>query len=125
MNTADFLKNLLKPFNSTLILVCLLISQAVAANSAPRASAPVPVAMHALDLSLPDNTGVKPVGADNGSQHQARRAEKSDNVLQIIAGSKKQEPLNMDCGMNVMQTSNPDVALTSRLTGECDFKYHY
>jgi hypothetical protein len=140
MDTAVFFKTTIKLSRTTAIVAGILFCQFAAAKSVPRnlqTSTTDPSTMnviinhnpgintanHPLNLNLPD-TGIKPAETNNWSEH-ATAIDSSNNPLQLMAGNKKQTPVKMDCGMDVLPTSNPDVALTSRLTGECDFKYHY
>jgi hypothetical protein len=139
MNATDFFNILNKAIIGAVALPGLLICQAAVAKSTahrPPASAPAldiiinglpgnskTTALPTLNLSLPDDVG-KPAPSGTWPPLSAPAA-KADINQQILAGAKKQPPVKMDCGMDVLQTSNPDVSLTSRLSGECDLKYHY
>jgi hypothetical protein len=91
---------------------------AQSANSLPFSPAP------SLNLNLPETSGLTTEATQKGQSAISKQV--SDNALQILAGTKKpNNAVRMDCGMDVMPTSNPDVSLGSRLTGECDFKYRY
>jgi len=75
-----------------------------------------------LILSLPeDEIKSENSGWTLNSDQKAISAENQ----QFVAGGKKKRPLNLDCGMDVYQNTGPDISITSRLTGECDVKYHY
>ena len=104
-----------------LSLLCLLVFHAANAKSDSTASAATGKSKE-LILSLP-NTELK--GNDSPWSAQPLLGASTDTGKQLIAGGRKKTPLAVDCGMDVYQNSGPDVSLTSRLTGECDFKYHY
>jgi len=121
VNTADFLTKLLKASRTVIAMACMAVFHSVAAYS----DAPSPETFNKsakLILNLPDEI----IKTDNstGSQYSFQ-TQNLGEAKQLIAGAKKNTPLNVDCGMDVYQNTGPDISLSSRLTGECDLKYKY
>jgi len=116
VNTADF-------FTPNFVSGCLIVMASLLSLPAVMAQ---PSAKKTNDLikppelilSLPDSK----LQTDDSSWTQP--SQRADSK-QIIVGSRRKAPLNLDCGVDVYQYANPDVSLSSRLTGECDFKYRY
>ena len=120
MKTAYLLIKCNKFLRIFFTLFCLLILYASPAKSA----GPTPDSSQqraSLILKLPqdeiktDNAG----GAGNGLVLQQADAN------QMALTGKRKTPLNVDCGMDIFPANNPDISLSSRLTGECDVKYHF
>lgn len=117
MNTADF-------FTPNFISGCLIAMASLlslpAVMAQPNAKKPNDlIKPPELILNLPDSR----LQTDDASWTQP--SQHSADSKQIIVGSRRKAPLNLDCGVDVYPTVNPDISLSSRLTGECDFKYRY
>jgi len=122
MNFAKLFNLLFKPYRITCMLLCLLGFHAAEAKSeAPKAnnSAKAPD----LVLDLPANGLL--LDATKTSNSLSINNNNSTDNQQLIVSGKKNQPLNLGCGMDMYQNIGPDISLTSRLTGECDLKYHY
>ena len=108
-------------------MVCLLTFHAVAAKS--EATSPESFNKSSnLILDLPTDEFLSPVERNGNTAiipNPQSFSQKRQENQQIIASDKKKTPLNVDCGMDLYQNTAPEVSMTSRLTGECDFKYHY
>lgn len=74
-----------------------------------------------LDLNLPDDS----LKINSSAFLNPDGKKNLEGNEQILAGGKKQKRLNLDCGMDVYSNAAPDVPLSNRLSGECDFKYKY
>lgn len=93
---------------------CALAEKVVVTHHAPVQNKSLILDLPSTDLIIAD----QPVfGIVNQSQNE-------DSPL-FIASGKKQTPINVNCNMNVFQTSAPEIPLASKLTGECGFKYRY
>lgn len=127
MKAADLFFLLVKPFRTTIALVCLLTFHAVAAKSEAPVSKSATKTKPPINLilDLPDNFVSSKDYNPQILPNTPYFGQKNNDNQQLIAGDKKKRSLNVDCGMDMYQNSAPEVPMSSRLTGECDFKYHY
>lgn len=119
MKATDLLNKKLS--KASLIAVCVMVFHVAVAKS-DAISPETFNKSHGLILNLPAED-IKTEDSSWSTHSLAVMPKSRDN--NIIASGSKKTPLNVDCGMDVYQNTGPDISLTSRLTGECDFKYHY
>ncbi|WP_347987018.1 hypothetical protein [Methylomonas sp. AM2-LC] len=124
MNFANFFNFIGKPYRITCVLMCLLGFHAAEAKSeAPKANQSIKRPDLVLDLQA-DNLLLDSNMTGNNLVINTNIDNATDNQ-QLIVANKKKQPLNLGCGMDVYQNTGPDISISSRLTGECDLKYHY
>jgi hypothetical protein len=121
VKTTDFIK-LTKTPRAFIALVCLLAFHSATAKSSPP-SAPPPEKAQELILSLPADQSIE--NGKTGLLANTWQTQNTPETLPLIVGGRKKAPLNVDCGMDLYKNTGPDISLTSRLTGNCDLKYHY
>jgi hypothetical protein len=120
---ADFLiiTNKASNFASRVIYCSMLLALPFIAHAAPPETDKLSQSSE-LILSLPDRAISS---NDQNWLNTSLHPDDIGNSKQLIANNKKKLPVNLDCGMDLYQNTTPDTPLSSRLTGECDFKYHY
>ena len=119
MNTYNIINLLIRPTRLSVMIICLMVFHSVSAKSAPPKPKQNTTSQPALILTLPEQI---PSSGINGLTNSASNAGIEN---QIIAEHHKKAPVDLDCDMNLLQNTSPDVSLTGRLSGECDVKYHY
>jgi hypothetical protein len=120
MKLTDFFNVMRLPAMAVCGLVCFLITYQVAAAKSTVTVTNAPPKSEPLILDLPANELL----TDSSTVIQ-QMPKDAINDQALITATHKKRPVGMDCGVDVYQDTRADIALTSRLTGVCDLKYHY
>lgn len=73
-----------------------------------------------LILTLPDQWPAAKKLSQSSGQGMV-----TNNNNETQTSALKRTPVNMDCGLDVIQNTLGDVPLTNRIFGECGLHYHY
>ena len=115
----------------TLLILCLGLSLStnVFAKSTQhkKTAEQAPEISRELDLTIPSDLEEDiPLEEADAKPHAFRNKHKSKSEEhQIINAKNKKRAVDVDCGMDVNPYAQSDSSIGNRLTGECDFKYHY